>query len=202
MLKLFAFYCCFVCCCFLPKSFEESSLPWISRWRDKMSMRFITPTRLNCIPNSIQINWKLCEIFSGDVFAYSYSRDVESRLIRLVTKVECYSIYHHPKFEPNRFINVRMHAIYVKGFLLLLWRDQQNSNYFTCSDISFSKVVSGFSAEFFHNHIRFHRDELKTVGENETNVLLCANIVTHRQGEGQWKWLKIIEVNGTYKHGM
>ena len=30
--------------------------------------------------------------------------------------------------------------------------------------------------------------------------MLCADSVTPRQGQGQWKWYKMLEVNGAYKH--
>ena len=32
-------------------------------------------------------------------------------------------------------------------------------------------------------------------------VLLHADLVTPRQGQGQWKWYQMVEVNGAYKHG-
>ena len=36
--------------------------------QDKMSMRFITTKCLNSILNSIEIDWKLCEITGADIF--------------------------------------------------------------------------------------------------------------------------------------
>ena len=51
---------------------------------------------------------------------------------------------------------------------------------------------------------------MKSVGENEANmcgrkwsqyVLLCTDLVTPRQGKGQWKQYKMVDVNGAYKHG-
>ena len=32
-------------------------------------------------------------------------------------------------------------------------------------------------------------------------VLLFADLVAPRQVQGQWKWHKMVEVNGAYKHG-
>ena len=32
-------------------------------------------------------------------------------------------------------------------------------------------------------------------------ILLYADFVTPRQGQGQWKWYKTVEINGAYKHG-
>ena len=51
-------------------------------------MRFIIPTSLNSIPNSIQIDGKLGEIFAAEVFAFRHSYDLESRSRpkRLVSK--------------------------------------------------------------------------------------------------------------------
>ena len=41
---------------------------------------------------------------------------------------------------------------------------------------------------------------MKSVGENEA-VLLCTELVTPRQGQGLWKWYKMVDVNGAYKKG-
>ena len=41
------------------KQSKQAFLPWILTRRDKMSMRFITPTSLNSIPYPIQTDWKL-----------------------------------------------------------------------------------------------------------------------------------------------
>ena len=69
-------------------NFPITLWPWILIWWDKTSMRFITSTSLNSIPNSIQINWKVCEIMGVEVFAFSHSCDLESssRSIRPVLK--------------------------------------------------------------------------------------------------------------------
>ena len=56
--------------------------------QNEMSMEFITRTRLNSIPNSIQIDRKLSEIIGAEVFAFSHPCDLESRSMstRLVSK--------------------------------------------------------------------------------------------------------------------
>ena len=41
---------------------------------------------------------------------------------------------------------------------------------------------------------------MKSVWENEAEVLLCAHLVTPKHSQGQWKWNKKIKVNGAYKH--
>ena len=53
-----------------------------------MSMRFATPTGVNSIPNSIQIDQIFYEIIDADIFAFSHSCDLESRSrsVRLVSK--------------------------------------------------------------------------------------------------------------------
>ena len=70
------------------------------------------PSSLSSIPNSIQTNWQLCEVKGTKVFAFLQSYDADWRLksFRPAEKVEFSSIYHHIKFEPNPFINIRMHA--------------------------------------------------------------------------------------------
>ena len=43
---------------------------------------------------------------------------------------------------------------------------------------------------------------MKSVQENEANgFCLCTDPVTLRQGQGQWKWYKMVDVDGAYKHG-
>ena len=65
-------------------------------------MRFITPTSLNSIPNSILAS-KLYEIIGVGSFGFSHFRDLLSRSIsiRLLSNVKFDGIYHHKKFEPN-----------------------------------------------------------------------------------------------------
>ena len=65
----------------------SSYLLWVLNRQDKMNMRFIRPTNLNSRSNSIQTDWKLCEII-GKVFAFSHTSDLESRSrsIRQVSK--------------------------------------------------------------------------------------------------------------------
>ena len=74
--------------CFFRRSHRYGSLPWLLNGQDKMSMKFITPTSLNRIPNFIQINWKLCELIGTQLFSFSHSCDLESRSksITLVSK--------------------------------------------------------------------------------------------------------------------
>ena len=39
------------------------------------------------------------------------------------------------------------------------------------------------------------------MGEISEEVLLCDDLVIPNQGQGQWKWYKMVEVKGTYKYG-
>ena len=71
-----------------------------------MSMRFIIPKSFNSTPNSIQFQEKKCEILRTEVFALSYSCNLESRSCRLVS----HCIYHYTEFETTWFINLQMYA--------------------------------------------------------------------------------------------
>ena len=42
---------------------------------------------------------------------------------------------------------------------------------------------------------------MKSARKWSPDVLLCADLVTPSQGQGQWKWYNIVEVNGAYQHG-
>ena len=42
---------------------------------------------------------------------------------------------------------------------------------------------------------------MKSIWENEANSFALCWPCDPRQGEGQWKWYKMVEVNGAYKHG-
>ena len=42
---------------------------------------------------------------------------------------------------------------------------------------------------------------MKSVEEKwSQKVLLCADLVTPRQRQGQWKWYKKVDVNGAYRY--
>ena len=41
-----------------------------------MSMLFVAPISLNSVPNSIQIDWRLCETIGAAIFAFSNSGPV------------------------------------------------------------------------------------------------------------------------------
>ena len=75
-----------------------------------------------------EIPSKSIENFAAEVFAFFYTCDLESS--SSLFRLEFNSIYHHNKFEPNQFINVRMHAN-VKVLFAAVTK-------------SHSKVVSGF----------------------------------------------------------
>ena len=52
---------------FFMKSQKYGSFAWILNGQDKMSMRFSKLASLNCMRNSIQINWQLSEIIDVEV---------------------------------------------------------------------------------------------------------------------------------------
>ena len=91
---------------------------------DKMSLRFITPTSLHNIPTSIQIDWKLCDIISAEIFAFSHSCDTDwmSGHTDQYQNVEYNNIYHHTKFEQNRWMDVRMHANVTVFWQSVIWK--------------------------------------------------------------------------------
>ena len=107
---------------------------------------------------------------------------VNIKVIQTVCKPESLvSVEYHTKFETNRFTSVLTYDN-VKCIL--------------------HKITS---AEFFHLNItcaKFHPDQIKNVRENEANTFCFVLIfVTPRQGQGQWKWCKMVEVNCANKHG-
>ena len=60
------------------KSPQTDSLPCI-KGRDNSSMKFIGLTSLNSRQNSIQLDWKLCEITGAESFVFSHPCDLKSR---------------------------------------------------------------------------------------------------------------------------
>ena len=75
----------------------------------------------------------------------------------------------------------------------VLWRSLQNSIYSPPS----LNLTQNISLELLHRHIKFHPDQMTSVQENEANRFSW----WPRQGQGQWKWCKMVEVKGAYKHG-
>ena len=65
--------------------------------------------QLNSTPNSIQIDWKLCEII-GAAFSFLDSCDLESRSKLDQNQNTKWNTIYHNKFELNQFINVGMCA--------------------------------------------------------------------------------------------
>ena len=58
-----------------------------------------------------------------------------------------------------------------------------------------------FSSQLLQYNIKFHPNQLESVGENRTTqALLCAALANPSQGLGQWKWYKMVEVNGACKY--
>ena len=56
--------------------------------------------------------------------------------------------------------------------------------------------------ELLQHHIKFLPDQLKGVRENEGKGFCFALILWHPDKvTSQWKWYKMVEVNGAYKHG-
>ena len=63
------------------------------------------------------------------------------------------------------------------------------------------KKYQDVQLELFHHQHKFHPDQVKSVWKKlSQQVLLCADLVTPRQGQGQWKQNTMVEVNGTNKH--
>ena len=124
--------------CFFMKSCKKGSPLWILKGQDKMRMKFITPTNLNIIPNSTQIN---CQIIVAELFALSHSCDLESRSrsIRLVSKCRVQQYRSSTKFKSNSSVNIQMHAN-------ISFFDTICRSYFPCFYKSYSKVSSGCSA--------------------------------------------------------
>ena len=109
--------------------------------------------------------------------------------------VEYNSIYHHIMLESNWSIYIWMHAN-------VFWCSQQIIRYFSCFTKSYSTAVLGCSAWITSSshHISFWSAE-KCRRKLSQKILLCTDLVTPRQGQGQWKWYKMVEVNGAYKQG-
>ena len=97
-----------------------------------MSMRFITPTSLNSIPNSIQIDWTCCETIGAQVLAFLHFCELESRSrsIRLVSKcriqqnllshqVWIKSVYQHP--NAYKCLSFLMQSVKQHLFSLFKW---------------------------------------------------------------------------------
>ena len=76
---------------------------------DEMSLRFTGRTRLNSMPNSIQIQSQLWERISTKFFPFLYPNDLasRSRSHRQVSNVEFSSV---ASLKENGFSNVRMHS--------------------------------------------------------------------------------------------
>ena len=163
-----------------------------------MSMRFVTLTSLNSMSNSIQIDWKLCEVIDADVIDFWHICDLEwSRSNRLYQNVEFNNIYHHTNFKLNQFINVRMHAS-----LNIFWCSQQNISYFPRIIKSHSKIVSEISAWISSTPYHISTWSIEMCARKwSQEVFLSADLVTPRTGQSQWKWYKMVEVNGACKHG-
>ena len=67
---------------------------------------------------------------------------------------------------------------------------------------SYFKVFSGCSASNASSpHQISSWSHKKCARKWSQYVLLCADLVTPKQGQGQQKWYKIVEVNGPYMHG-
>ena len=49
--------------------------------------------------------------------------------------------------------------------------------------------------------MKFYRDQLKSVGENEADRFSFAQTLWFPGKVNQWKWYEMVEVNGAYKHG-
>ena len=84
----FWFICFLLVCLFLTKSHEKRPLLQMLSERDEMSIRgLITLCSLNIRPNSIQTDWKLCEINGAEAFDFSHSCDLEwkSKSVSLVS---------------------------------------------------------------------------------------------------------------------
>ena len=64
------------------------------------------------------------------------------------------------------------------------------------------KKFQDVQLELLQDHIKFHPDKIKSVERIwSQEVLLSADLVTPRQGQGQWKWYNMVEVIGVHKHG-
>ena len=52
-------------------------------------------------------------------------------------------------------------------------------------------LSQGVYLKLFHHHIKFHPDQMKVREKISQQVLLCADLVTPRLGQGQWNGIKI-----------
>ena len=68
---------------------------------------------------------------------------------------------------------------------------------FPCFIKSHSKIESGSSTPYEISSWPAEKCTRKWSQE----VLVCADLVTPMQGQGQRKWYKMVRVNGAYKHG-
>ena len=59
-----------------------------------------------------------------------------------------------------------------------------------------------FSLNCFITTSNFILISWKVCQKMKPTGLLCADLVTPRQDQGQWKWYKMVEDNDAYKHGM
>ena len=133
-------------------------------------MRFIMPKNLNNAPNSIHTDWELkmdnwCRSF-GLLISLWPSVKVKVILTTVATIII-------PKFEPNLFINVQMHAN-----VKLFWHSQQNSTYFPW----LQKLWLKSSIRIIH---------LNCAQKWSRQALPCTDPVTPGQGQGHQIWHKM-----------
>ena len=120
--------------------------------------------------------------------------------------VEFTSVYHHTKIQPNQFLKARIHANVIFFFFLLLFLTQSIKEqlfylffnillkYNTGKlSLNCSYIISSFTLISWKVCEKFKKWNQQ--------VLLCAELATRSQGQGQWKANKIAEANGAYKHG-
>ena len=107
------------------------------------------------------------------------------------------SIYHHTSFDPHQFLNVRMQAN-INDFMIQSVKQQ----FVPLFHLNLTqKKYQDVQLELFQHHIKIHTHHLKSVRKWSGEVLLCVHLMAPSQGQDQWKWYKMEEVNCAYRHG-
>ena len=158
-----------------------------------MKMRFITPTSLNSVTNSIQNDHKLCEITDAEICAFAHSCDLASmpRSVLLVPKcrVQYYLSSYQVRLKSVRKTSECMPTFFVLFCFVL----------FVCLFFVWTQSVSNLFVQLklLHYHINFSSwSNAKCAIKWSKYVLHCVDLVTPRamsrlvtvvqNGRSQW----------------
>ena len=165
-------------------------------------MRFIILASLNSLLHSIQISWELCNnwqrLFGFLSLLWPW---IKVKVITLESKsrVQQYlPSYLLPSLNPT---DLQTSKCMPPFFFFFFDAVSKTAAISLALVIFYSKPSQDVQLELLHHNISFNPDQVKSAEKMKTIGLSSCWPCDPRQGQGQRKWYKMVEVNDAHTHG-